>query len=136
MWEQAENVETRQYCGGDADRNRSKRSARNAEWTRQIRLAEAQYRQRYKLEREAKPIEKNVECHQPGKAEAQTHRPSNRQRDNGNPWSPRLRVQLAKNARQHPILRHRKRQARIAHHHSVKHAESADDATENYAHPH
>ena len=43
------------------------------------------------------------------------------------------RMQFAEDLRQHAVLRHRQRQARIAHHQRIEHAKAADHAAQDQA---
>ena len=68
-----------------------------------------------------------------GETEAEAHRPAHRESDDRNPRRARLFLQLAEDCRQHAILRHGQRQARVAHDQSVEHAKGADHAAEDDA---
>ncbi len=89
---------------------------------------------RHEFQEQAGTVEKDVERDQAGEAQPEAHRPSEGEGDDCDPGCARFLLQLTEDGRKHAVLRHRQRQARVAHDERVEHAEGADQAAEDDSH--
>ena len=131
----ADDGKSQQQDWRNADGNRSKHAAGHAERALQFRFANAQADQGHKFERETRAVNHDVERDQALEAKIQREAPANRQRQNRNPGCALFLMQLAKDFRQHAILRHGQRQPRVAHDQRIEHAEAAQHAARHQRDP-